>query len=109
MIRDFLDPVKLGIIECLFEKIERGATIKEIQISLPRNTKYPERNLRELQEEGIVVCENPEAPVNEQKFIGNSKSKVFVGLFTVDIELSELEHERKKKLRAAMLASMKKG
>ena len=69
MIRDYLNPVKLGIIECLFEKIGDGATIKEIQASLPRNTKYPERNLAELMDAGIVICEDVSTPVNDRKYL----------------------------------------
>lgn len=109
MIRGYLNPVNLGIIECLFEKIGPGATIKEIQASLPRNTKYPEKYLNEMMAAGIVVCENPSVPLNERKYHGNRKSRIFTSLFTVDVELNDMEYKRKKKLRAAMLANKKGG
>ena len=108
IIREYLEGTKLSIIECLFEKIGTGATIKEIQSSLPRNSKYPEKYLNELMDAKIVVCENPEAPLNERKYEGNRRSKIFTSLFNIDIEISDIEHERKKKLRAQMLSAQKK-
>ena len=107
MIRGILDPTKLAVIEALFDHIDNGATVKEIQASLPRNAKYPERVLAELQEAGIVICANPDSPAPERVWSGNTKSKIFTQLFNIDLELGDIEHERKKKIRARMLQTKK--
>jgi len=109
MLKSYMDSIKLGIIETLFDRIgAQGMTIDQIQAALPRNTKYPERNLAELMEAKIVVCDNPEAPEKERMYSGNTKSKIFTSLFNIDIELSDLEYIRKKKIRKQMLAGAKK-
>jgi hypothetical protein len=108
MIRQYLDSVRLGVIEALFEKIGTGATLKEIQMRLPRNAKYPQRVLDSLTVDGLAVCENPEAVENERIYHGNTKSKIFTSLFTIDMALDDIEHERKKKLRALMFSPKKK-
>lgn len=108
MIRNYLDSVKLGVIEALFEHIGTGATQKEIQSVLPRNAKYLERVLGDLMDAKIVLCKNPETAPELRLFEGNTKSKIFTSLFNIDIELSDIEHERKRKIRAAMLAGPKK-
>jgi hypothetical protein len=108
MIKRYLDPVRLGVVEALFEKIGNGATLKDIQASLPRNAKYPQKVLESMIDDDIVICENPEAPTESRKYHGNTKSKIFTALFTVEMAFSEIEHERKKKLRALMFAPAKK-
>lgn len=108
MLREYLESTKLGMIEALFEKIESGATIKEIQAALPRNSKYPTKHIDELIARKIVICDNPEAPENERIYHGNRNSIIFRSLFTVDVELSDMEHERKKQLRKQMLYGPKK-
>ena len=108
MIRSYLDPTKLSIIECLFEKIGSGAKIKDIQASLPRNSKYPTKHLSELEDLGIVVCDDKKKPENERVYSGNGKSMIFTSLFNIDIKLNKIELERKNKLRQ-LLSSKKEG
>lgn len=105
MLKEYLDSVKLGIVECLFEKIGPGATFKEIKSYLPRSTKNIESSIAELVSSEVIVCEGE----GEGKiYRGNRRSKIFTALFNIDVELSDQAYVRKRRLRAQMMAPPKK-
>jgi hypothetical protein len=89
----------------MFEKINTGATLKEIKSFLPRSTKNIETSLEELLEGKVIVCEGEG---ETRIYQGNRKSKIFTALFNVDVEVSDQAHERKKRLRAQMMTGVKK-
>lgn len=104
MIKEYLNGTKLGIIACLFEKIE-GVHFNILRANLPRSAKNAQSELDILVEDGVVVCEEtPEGKI----YHGNTKSRIFIGLFNIDMKLSDREYIRKKKLRARLFAPQKK-
>ena len=92
-LKNVLDPTKLSVIESLFMRFE-GATIKQIQADLPRNAKYPERVVADLIAVEIIICKNPEAPLQERIYAGNDKSKIFMQIIKIAQELGKIEQRK---------------
>jgi hypothetical protein len=102
MIKDYLEPKLLTMVERLFEP---GVTTKELCL---KNSKNPTKFLDELLEAKIAVCDNPEAPLEERTYSGNKNSRIFRTLFAMDLELSKKSFEKRMKARAALFATKKK-
>jgi hypothetical protein len=58
-----------------------------------------------LLEGDVIVCDGEGEAKSYQ---GNRKSKIFLALFNIDVEVSDQAYVRKKRLRAQMITGIKK-
>lgn len=100
MIKDYLDEAKIKVLDYFFTHFEKAISLDDLlSVKLGKKNSL-EKTITSLLEENIIECHNSEKPFPERTYLGNLRSKIYMGLFNIEVELNERYFEKMKEAKS---------